>query len=96
MATVIQAPAATMKRINGVVGLENHFLAIVHGRSTNGVVPLHGARVGDTVVQVYNMTAAADKSARFETAISVDGQIQQTNSTDNLSAANLLILLKRP
>jgi hypothetical protein len=85
----------TLDQINGVVGLEHFFLSTSKGRSTTGKVILHGARVGDTVVMVVNMTDATNKSARFEGTISVADQIQQTSAADNLSAKDLLFIISR-
>lgn len=90
-----KAPTSTLKRINGIFDLSNHFTALNKGRATTGKVMLYGARVGDTIVRVMNLTGSSDKTARFEATISVADQIQMTNQTDDLSAAVLLIVVKR-
>lgn len=55
----------------------------VTGVSPAGAVTLTGARVGDTVVSATDLSTPGDASAKFETTISVNNQIQQvTASTD--------------
>jgi hypothetical protein len=52
---------------------------------------LTGAEVGDVVVGVVNLTDLADASAVFESAITVDDQIQQAET--DLSEKKLFVLL---
>lgn len=62
------------------------------GRNGAGAVTLAGAKVGDTVAVVVNLSTPGDGAASFESTITVDGQIQQS-SASNLSAVQFLIEL---
>ena len=64
------------------------------GLAAPGAVAAVGARIGDKVVTVANLTTPGSAAATFETVITVDDQIQQTGATD-LSAKQLLIQLTR-
>ena len=52
---------------------------------------LTGAYVGDVVVSIVNLTDLADASAVFDGVITVEDEIQQSES--NLSAKTLLVIL---
>jgi len=69
--------------------LAGHF----SGRATAGDVTLAGAKVGDKVLILTNLTDEADGSASFESTITVAGKIKQKGSTD-LSAKKFSVLLQ--
>jgi len=52
------------------------------GRSGAGAILLSGARAGDTVTVTGLIGASGDRSADFESVISVDGEIQQSSTAD--------------
>jgi hypothetical protein len=64
------------------------------GRNGAGALTLTGAKVGDRVAGVYNVTTPGNSGANFETVITVADQIQQS-SASNLSAVNHLFFLQR-
>jgi hypothetical protein len=61
----------------------------VKGRSTAGGIPC-SVRAGETVFGMMNITFGGNELANFESTISVNGQIQQT-STSNLSGNEYLV-----
>lgn len=62
------------------------------GHNGTGVATLTGAKVGDKVVGVSNVTDHVTASASFETTITVADQIQQSSASD-LSAKTIIVLL---
>lgn len=64
------------------------------GRNGAGSLTLTGAKVGDRVAGVYNISTPGNAGASFETEITVADAIQQS-SASNLSAVNLLFFLQR-
>jgi hypothetical protein len=54
------------------------------GRNLAGVCTLVGVKAGDVVLSVTGLVAATvgDQSAKFETTITVNDQIQQSSATD--------------
>lgn len=62
------------------------------GRNGAGAITLTGARVGDKVSALINMTSPADAKANFESVITVDNQIQQSSASD-LTASKFLVEL---
>jgi hypothetical protein len=66
------------------------------GSSSANAISLTGARKGDQVIRlvgVYGVTG--DQVSKFESVISEDGQIQQTNAAD-LSENLYVVVLKHP
>lgn len=55
------------------------------GRNGAGSLTLTGARIGDKVVGVVNLSTPGDNAAAFESTITVNDAIQQS-SASNLSA----------
>jgi hypothetical protein len=65
---------------------------VVAGAAAAGAVTLTGAKIGDKVLALINLTDAADGSGSFEATITVADQIQQS-SASNLSTKKYLVLL---
>ncbi len=63
---------------------------VMVGRNGAGVVALVGAKVGDSVSLVANLSTPGDGAALFESTITVADQIQQVSAT-NLSAVQFII-----
>ena len=61
-----------------------------------GYAEVTTAKVGDVLIAAANLTDATDVQAKFETVVTVDGQVQQSSGTDNLSAKYILFILQRP
>ncbi len=92
-----QAPAAVRATL---VQLEAKALSYrkyqFFGGSSSGSVVLDGAQIGDVVIKLIGVYGVSgDQSAKFESIISADGQIQQTNSSD-LSDNQYVVVLKHP
>jgi hypothetical protein len=67
-----------------------------YGRTGAGAIALAGALYGDTVLKLVGVAVeTGDQSAKFEDAISVVGQIQQTSAAD-LSENMYVVVLKHP
>ncbi len=67
-----------------------------NGGSTSGSVAFDEARIGDVVIKLIGVYGVSgDQSSKFESIITVDGQIQQTNSSD-LSDNQYVVVLKHP
>jgi hypothetical protein len=67
-----------------------------NGGSTSGSVALDESRIGDVVIKLIGVYGVSgDQSSKFESIITVDGQIQQTNSSD-LSDNQYVVVLKHP
>lgn len=64
------------------------------GLATTGALTLTGAKVGDVVSGVANLTTPGSLKTTFESVISVAGQIQQIVGT-NLSAAQCQFIITR-
>jgi hypothetical protein len=62
------------------------------GAAAAGACTLTGAKVGDKVVSLVNLTDAADAKSSFEAIITVADQIQQS-SASNLSSKKFHVLL---
>lgn len=62
------------------------------GRNLAGACTLTGAKVGDKVIGVANLTTPGNAAAKFEATITVANQIQQ-GAAENLSAAIFLVIL---
>jgi hypothetical protein len=62
------------------------------GVAAAGPVTLTGAKVGDKVAQIINLTDGTGGESLFESTISVADQIQQTSASD-LSAKKFAFLL---
>lgn len=58
------------------------FMLVQAGKNGAGALTLTGAKVGDVVAGVANLTTPADLKASFETVITVANQIQQSSATD--------------
>ncbi len=96
MAVTITAPQSTLKRVNGVAGLADTFTALNLGKGvTGGGVIVHGARVGDTVIMVLNLSDPDDESADFETTVTVANEVQQDGSSADLDEDVLMFVLQR-
>ncbi len=65
---------------------------VVLGSNGVGPVALVGAKVNDIVVMAIDLTNLADVTDKFEGAVTVQDQIQQS-AADNLSAAKILFLV---
>jgi hypothetical protein len=65
------------------------------GRNGAGALTFTGAKIGDKVVMVYNVSTPGDSTANFETTITADDAIQQSSASD-LSAVNHIWLIQRP
>lgn len=61
-----------------------------------GYAEVTTAKVGDKLIAAANLTDTSDVQAKFETTVTVDGQVQQSSGTDNLSAKYILFILQRP
>lgn len=69
---------------------------VFEGASTSGSVYLPGAREGDQVIKLVGVYGVSgDQSSDFESRISVDDQIVQSNA-DDLSANQYVVVLKHP
>ncbi len=62
------------------------------GKNGAGSLTLTGARIGDKVAGVFNLTTPGTLSSSFETTITVVDKIQQSAATD-LSAAQCVFTL---
>lgn len=71
----------------------NAIKAVVAGSNGVGAITVTGAKVGDSVEMVINLTSPADASSSFEASVSVAGQVQQT-SASNLSGSTFLFLVQ--
>lgn len=80
--------------VNGALVLAgNPFRKLVAvGSNGAGNVAFAGAKAGDLVVQVLNLTDTSDVTDKFEGTIAADGQIAQS-AADNLSAKTCAFLL---
>lgn len=68
----------------------------IGGSNGAGAISLAGARKGDLVKKLMGVYGVSgDQSAKFESIITVDDQIQQTNSAD-LSENLYVVVLKHP
>lgn len=67
-------------------------VAVTTGHNGAGAVTLTGAKIGDKVIGVANLTAPADLKSGFETTITVNDQIQQSSATD-LSTTKVQVML---
>ncbi len=67
---------------------------IFTGVAAAGAVTLATANKGDFVIGLINITDDTDDNAKFESQISVDGQIQQSSASD-LSSKKFLVFLSR-
>jgi hypothetical protein len=66
------------------------------GASSAGAISLEGTRKGDVVKKLVGVAGVSgDQAAKFESVITVDDQIQQTNSAD-LSENLYVVVLKHP
>lgn len=66
------------------------------GNTGAGAVGLPGAAIGDVVITLTGVYGVSgDQSAKFESTITVDGQIQQTYAGD-VSASQFVVVLKHP
>jgi hypothetical protein len=65
---------------------------VCSGNNGAGACTLTGAKVGDKVIGVINLTDAADVKASYESTITVADQIQQTSATD-LSLKKMAVTL---
>jgi hypothetical protein len=68
-------------------------VTVVTGKNGAGAITLTGAKVGDNVISVVNLSTPADASASFEDTITVADQIQQSSASD-LSAVKYLVTLQ--
>jgi hypothetical protein len=64
--------------------------------SAKGYATVATAAVGDRLIAAFNGTDLIDVQAKFETTVSVAGQIQQSVGTDNYSAKYILFIFQRP
>ncbi len=71
--------------------------ALAAGHNGAFSVVLAGAKVGDKVASVIDLTAApaVDQTAHFEATITVAGHIQQLNTDLSLSTALLVSIVKQ-
>lgn len=77
-------------------GLLTPYLSkVVSGVAAAGPVTLTGARVGDKVLGVANITDGADGASAFESTITVADQIQQSSASDLHTKAYLVQVAKR-
>jgi hypothetical protein len=86
--TVADDPASQAD--NPLAGALRFFGAV--GHNGVGAVTLTGAKVGDVVIGVVNVTDGASLSSSFESKITVADQIQQSSVSD-LSTKKLSVLL---
>jgi hypothetical protein len=63
------------------------------GLNGAGAVTVTGAKVGDLVLAVINLTTPGQAASSFESTVSVAGQVQQS-STSNLSGNNYLFIVQ--
>lgn len=71
------------------------FSGVFSGSDGAGPCTLTGAKTGDKVILLTNLTDAADGKASFEAAITVEDQIQQTGAADlSLKKFAVLLLVK--
>jgi hypothetical protein len=75
--------------------LKLYAFAGMNGSVTPGACTLTGAKVGDVVLNLVNLTTPANIEASFESKITVNDQIQQV-AQSNLSAVRYLVLLITP
>jgi hypothetical protein len=87
-------PAATT--IGGKTPMTGSDYSVVQaGKNGAGALTLTGAKVGDTVTAIANLTTPGDLKSSFEATITVINQIQQSAATD-LSAKQCLFILHTP
>jgi len=98
VAAKIASSAVTTAKLNtkAVTGVKLDEAAlkfkVFTGKNGAGACTLTGAKVGDKVIGVANITDGSDDAANFETTITVADQIQQS-SASNLSAKKFTVLL---
>lgn len=73
-------------------GVEATWMTVFTGRIAAGAITLTGAKVGQRVIGLANLSSPADAAASFESVITVADQIQQSSASD-LSAVKYLVLL---
>lgn len=71
------------------VGADNSGEGAGHAKVT-------AAKVGDKVIACCNLTDISDVQAKFETVVTVDGEVQQSSGIDDYSAKNILFILQSP
>lgn len=92
-AAVTTAKLAT-KAVTGVKIDEAAFKFLVFtGHDDVGACTLTGAKVGDKVIGVVDLTNLASVNASFETTITVADQIQQSDEDDLSAVKHAVILL---
>lgn len=64
-----------------VLAAAGPFMTVQAGRASAGALTLTGAKVGDVVAGVANVTVPGDAKASFEAVITVANQIQQITGT---------------
>jgi hypothetical protein len=87
MAGDSSATGSTVLLLDGVPigGTRSPIIKAVTGVSPAGPVTLAGTQTGDKVISVTDLSTPGDATAKFESIISVAGQIQQvTASTDTM------------
>lgn len=91
--TEVNSHKSTLDGLEAGTSLKRYLFT---GKNGAGACTLTGAAVGDKVCgMVINETDLTDKSASFETTITVADQIQQSEAAD-LSAKKLTVMLIRP
>lgn len=78
---------------NAAFGVAGKRLLVFTGHNLAGACTATGAKVGDKVVGIVNLTTPASGTSLFEATITVADQIQQSSATD-LSAKVFALLLQ--
>lgn len=71
----------------------NAIKRVAAGSNGAGAITITGAKVGDNVEIVINLSTPADASSSFETTVTIAGQVQQT-SASNLSGSTFLFCVQ--
>ena len=77
--------------------LVGNALASGSGRNGAGACTVVAAVVGDAILSVIGVSGAEganDKTASFETVVTINGQVQQTDAAD-LSTSSFMFLVRR-
>lgn len=86
----------TMKQINGIVGVDHTFTALASGLAgtSGGSAIIHGARVGDEILNVFQFSDGTDVTSEFVSPVDTVDTLEQDGSTD-LDGEILHVTVKR-
>lgn len=93
--TELNSHKLTLDGLEAAQASNSDQVLVVTGKNGTGACTATGARVGDKVIGMVNLTDATDDKANFELAITVVDQIQQS-SASNLSAKKFMLFIRKP